>query len=248
MIWGNFTLTHIISLIVVIPIIIGLYYALHGLDRKWQIVILGILSFSGIAAIIYNLVAWNSPLEYLPLHLCSINAILLPIAVFTKNKTVGNLLLFWSLGALIALVLNNAMAEAELFSLPFSFYYFPHILEFAIPILLFKLGIIKKDIKCIISTLGITLAIFTVVHFINLWINAYCISNNICDTAGNVIHVNYMFTVTPDNPLLVLFYNIIPHPYWYLYLALPIIAIYLLTTYLPTVIRAKINQNKKENA
>ena len=248
MLWGNFSITHIISLIAIIPIIIGLYYALYKLDKKWQVIILGVLSFSGIAAIVYNLVAWNSPLEYLPFHLCSINAILLPIAVFTKNKTVGNLLLFWSLGALIALVLNNAMAEAELFSLPFSFYYFPHILEFAIPILLFKFEIIKKDIKCIISTLGITLVIFTVVHFINLGINAYCIANNVCNSAGNIIQVNYMFTVTPDNPLLALFYSIIPHSYWYLYLALPIIAIYLLITYLPMVIKAKINHNKKENA
>lgn len=237
MVWGNFTCTHFISLACAGLIIAGLYFSIFRLSEKSQTIILGILSFSGIAAIIYNLVAWNSPIEYLPFHLCSINAMLLPIVVFTKNKTLGNLLLFWSLGALAALVMNNAMASAELFSLPFCFYYFPHVLEFGIPIILFKLGIIKKDFRCLLSTIGITLGIFTAVHFINVLINNYCVANNVTDYAGNVIQVNYMFTITPDNPLLALFYGIIPNAYWYLYLALPIIAIYLTMIYLPQIIK-----------
>ena len=237
MVWGTFSLTHVVSLFAAALIIIGLYFAVRKLSRKWQTVILGILSFAGIAAIIYNLIAWNSPIEYLPLHLCSINAILLPIVVFTRNKTLGNLLLFWSLGAVFALVLNTSMAEAELFSMPFCFYYFPHVLEFGIPILLFKLGFIKKDFKCIPSTLIITLGIFIVVHFINIGINDYCIANNVVDYAGNIIQVNYMFTMFHDNiPLLSTFYAIIPHSFWYLLFALPIIAIYLGCVYLKQII------------
>ncbi len=234
--WGNFSIAHIISLFAAVAIIIALYFSIFKLSKKLQIIILGILSFSGIAAIIYNLVAWNSPIEYLPLHLCSINAILLPVVVFTRNKTLGNLLLFWSLGALVALILNNAMAETKLFSLPFCFYYFPHVLEFGIPILLFKLKLLKKDFKCLPSTLIITFGIFTVIHFINLALNSYCIDKNILDSAGNVVQVNYMFTVTPANPLLDLFYKVIPHSYWYMLLALPIIAVYLCMVYLPQII------------
>lgn len=237
MIWGTFSAAHIISLLAAVAIIVGLYFAIFKLSQKWQIIILGILSFSGIAAIIYNLVAWNSPIEYLPFHLCSINAILLPIVVFTRNKTLGNLLLFWSLGAVFALVLNTSMAEAELFSMPFNFFYFPHIFEFGIPIILFKLGIIKKDFKCIPSTLGITLGIFITVHFINLGLNAYCIANNVIDYAGNIIQVNYMFTMFHDNiPLLSTFYALIHYPFWYLLFVLPIIAIYLGVVYLKQII------------
>jgi hypothetical protein len=47
----------------------------------------------------------------------------------------------------------------------------------------------------------------------------YAVKNNIVDWAGNVISVNYMFSLSPENPLLDLFYKIIPHPYWYMYLA-----------------------------
>lgn len=237
MVWGSFGLVHILSLGAAALIIIGLYFIVRMLSLKWKTFILGILSFSGIAAIIYNLVAWSSPLEYLPFHLCSINAILLPIVVFTRNKTLGNLLLFWSLGALLALILNTSMAEAELFSMPFCFYYFPHVLEFGIPIILFKLGLIKKDFKCIPSTLVITLGIFIAVHFVNLALNSYCATNNITDYAGNLIQVNYMFTMFHDNiPLLTTFYAIIPHPFWYLLFAVPVIAVYLCCVYLNQII------------
>jgi len=96
-------------------------------------------------AMVFNLVNWGSPLEYLPLHLCSLNALVLPFAVFTRNKTLGNLLLLWSLGALAAVVVNTAQADFEVFSATFCFYFFPHVLEFGIPILLFKLGLVEKD-------------------------------------------------------------------------------------------------------
>jgi riboflavin transporter FmnP len=59
----------------------------------------------------------------------------LPIAVFTRNKALHNLLLLWSLGAVMALVVNTAQANFEIFSKTFGFYFFPHLLEFGIPIM-----------------------------------------------------------------------------------------------------------------
>jgi uncharacterized membrane protein YwaF len=207
--------------------------------------VLAVLSFSGIAAIIFNLVSWGSPLEYLPLHLCSINALLLPIVVFTRNKTLGNLLLVWCLGALAAQVVNFAQAEFELLSWTFVFYYFPHVLEFGIPILLFALGIIEKHPKYLLSTLGITMAIYTGVHLCNLWLNSYLEANQVLDSAGELIQVNYMYSIVPENPLLALFKQIMPYDYWYMYMIVPILAVYLCIVYLPQILQK--NREKVKN-
>ena len=63
------------------------------------------------------------------------------------------------IATLVALVLNFEVAETELFGEAFCFYYFPHIFEFGVPVLLFKLGLIKKDPRCIVSTLSITMVL-----------------------------------------------------------------------------------------
>ena len=241
--WGSFGAVHIATLVLGALIILGLYFGLRKASRKVQTIVLGILSFSGIGAIIYNLVVWGSPIEYLPLHLCSINAILLPIVVFSKNKTLGNMLLVWCLGALAALIVNMAQAEFEIFSWTFAFYYFPHVLEFGIPILLFVFKMVEKHPKYILSTLGFTMLIYTGVHFCNLGINAYLTSNNVLDYAGNLIQVNYMYSIIPENPLLALFKQIIPYDYWYMYMIVPILAIYLGIVYLPQILQ---NRKKKK--
>ena len=237
--WGSFGVVHIASLVLAAAIIAALYFALRKASRKTQTIVLGVLSFSGIAAIIFNLVTWGSPIEYLPLHLCSINAMLLPIVVFTRNKTLGNLLLVWCLGALAALVVNMAQAEYELMSWTFVFYYFPHVLEFGIPILLFSLGIIEKHPKYIISTIAITMVIYTGVHLCNLGINNWLEANNVQDYAGNLIQVNYMYSIVPENPLLALFKQVIPYDYWYMYMIVPILVVYLGIVYLPQILRRK---------
>ena len=231
--WGTFTPQHIISLIAAVLMGVVLYFILKKCPRHVQTIVLGVLSFSGIAAIIYNLVTWNSPLEYLPFHLCSLGAMVMPFAVFTRSKVLGNLLLLWSLGSFIAVVLNYAVAAADVFSPVFNFFYFPHVIECLIPILLFALGHVKLDARCMLSTTLITLGVYTAIHPINLAINAHCISNNIVDWAGNVIQVNYMYSIHPDagNPLLELLWSILPAQYWYMYLCVVILLVYLGTIY-----------------
>ena len=54
---------------------------------------------------------------------------------------------------------------------------------------------------------------------------------NLTDSSGELIQVNYMYSVGPDNPLLNLFYKIIPHSYWYMYLVFPILGVYLIIVY-----------------
>ena len=245
--WGSYGPIHLLSLAFAAAAVIGLYFILKNRSMMVKTIVLGILSFSGIAAIIFNLVDWNSPLEYLPLHLCSINALLLPIVVFTRNKQLGNLLLVWCLGALAALVVNQAQADFVVFSATFNFYFFPHVLEFGIPILLFKLKLVELDYKCIGSTLLLTILIYTGIHLCNVGLNAYCEANQILNSAGEVIKVNYMYSMVPENPLLALFYQWVPYEYWYLYLIFPIVLVYLVIVYSGQILRA-IKAKKKVTA
>ena len=121
--WGFFTPIHIATLLAAAAMNLGLYYFLKHKSVKVQTLFMLPFSLLGVGAIIFNLLKWGSPLEYLPLHLCSLNALVLPIAVFTRSKALGNLLLAWCLGALAALVVNMAQAEYEIFSLTFVFYF-----------------------------------------------------------------------------------------------------------------------------
>lgn len=223
------TPAHIATLAMAAAILGGLYRFLKGKNEKIQTAVLFVCSCTGLAAIVYNLLRWGSPLEYLPLHLCSINAMLLPVAVLTRSRRLGNLLLVWCLGALVALIANFEMAEAKLFGESFVFYYFPHVFEFGIPVLMLKLGLVRKDPACIGSTLTITMVIYTLVHLCNVVINHFCA------LAGNGIRVNYMFSIDPSNPLLALFHRLIPHAYWHMYPVIPIVAVYLLAVYAPEI-------------
>lgn len=230
--WGFMTPVHILTLAAAIGMNLGLYFALRGRSQKVQTIVLFVFSLSGIAAIVYNLLRWDAPLQYLPLHLCSINALVLPFAVLTRNKHLCNLLLLWSLGALVALVLNFEVTTVRLFDEVFNFYYFPHVFEFGIPVLLFRLGLAKKDVKCIPVTLSLTMLFYTFAHLCNKVINAACIA------AGDGTRVNYMFSIQPNNPLTALFYDLIPYEYWYMYLVLPIAAVYLAAVYAPELYSA----------
>ena len=236
MIWGFMTPAHIVTLVLAAVMNVALYYILKNKSQKTQTLVLLPFSLLGIAAIIYNLLMWDAPLSYLPLHLCSLNALVLPFAVFTRSKRLSNLLLLWSLGAVMAVVMNHAQANFQIRSWTFFFYFVPHVLEFAIPVLLFKLGLVEKDPRCILSTLLITVGMLTAVHFINLGLNAFFAANQITDAAGNLIQVNYMYTLVPENPVLALFQKVIPYRYWYLYGILPVIAVYLLAVYAPQLL------------
>lgn len=236
MLWGSFGTVHILSLLLGAGLIIGLFFLLRKRSAKVQTLVLGILSFSGVAAIVYNLIAWGSPYEYLPLHLCSLTAMVLPVAVFTRSKVLSNLLLLWSLGAVMALVVNTAQADFDVLSPTFFFYFFPHLLEFGIPILLFRLGLVKKDVKCVVSTLLITLCVYTLIHFANVLLNNYFATNEICNPSGAIVQVNYMYSIRPENPLLALFWSWFPHPYAYMLPVVLIVLIYLGLVYLKQII------------
>ncbi len=246
--WGApFGIVHLITLAVAAVLIIGFYFLFKYLPERIRYIGLLALSLPGILGIIYNLIAWGSPLEYLPFHMCSIASILLPIAVISLNRHVGNLLLVWCLGSILALIFTDAQAGYEIPSAVFFIYYVPHVFEFAVTIYLFAFGYIKKDYKCIPVTVGLTVAIYTAVHLVNLALNHYCAVNNIVDYEGNVLTFNYMFSMTPTTSIFQLFWNILPYEYWYMYVAVVILVVYLVVLYLPQIIRAAKEKKAAKN-
>lgn len=218
MMWGQFGILHILTLIAAAGIIVGLYFVLKRASGRTQDLVLGMLSFSGIVAVVYNYIVHGS----LPLQMCSLTALLLPVLVFTKNQVVGNLLLLWGLGAGAALVYNVNVAAAPIFGTAFNLYYFPHVMECGIPWLMLLLGKVKKHPKYILATLGITAATYTVVHFINL-----------------ALDTNYMYSMGPTTPLAQLLWDLLPCRYWYMYLLIPIVAVFFLAVFTPEQRRKK---------
>ena len=246
--WGSFGSVHFATLVFAAALLALTYLLLKNKSLKIQLTVLGIMSFMGNAATIYNLLAWGEPLDYLPLHLCALNGLLLPIAVYTRNKNLCNLLLLWSLGAFVALVANGTMANAEIFGWPFFFYYFAHITELGVPLLLFGLGLVEKDHRCVGSTLVITWGTYTAIYGINKLINALCAMYQVTRADGSIVQVNYMYSMGPIDPLSGALWKILPYEYWYMLLAMPIVAVYLLGLYMPQIMarrREKQNVAKK---
>ena len=225
--WGTFTPQHIATLLLSIAVIVGLHFLLRKCAPKTQTVTLFVLSFAGIVAVVFNLLMWGFPLEYLPLHMCSIHALLLPATVLSKNRILGSLTLLWCLGAALALIVNTGQADFVIPSATFFFFYIPHTLEIAVPVLLFTTGLIRFDFRTTPITVALTMGIYTAVHFANLALNGYVQANGILNYFGEIARLNYMFSLSPDgNPLLELFWQVIPYPYWYMYGAIPLIVLY----------------------
>lgn len=237
--WGHFSTAHITSLILVVVIGVLGYFLLRKKSEIVQKYFMIGLSMPGIFAIIYNLIAYGNPIEYLPLHMCSIAAILLPIAVIRKNNIIGNLLLIWGVGSLSALIFNQLAADYLLFSMEWFIFLIPHACEVIVIVYMFLLKHIKLHPKYIISSIVLTIVIYTIIHFCNIGINEICIANNLLDPNGELIQVNFMFSLVPEIPALELMYGLIPYKYWYMYSFGISIAIYLSLIYIPVYLVEK---------
>lgn len=242
--WGSFGFWHILSLIVAAGLIFGLFFLLRKRSEKIRTAVLFVLSLWGIAAIIYNLTMWNTPLEYLPLHLCSINAMILPAAVLAHKtrfgQFLGNLLPIYSIGAACAVIFNSGQADFELFSPVFLMYYLPHVLEFAIPWLLISFGMIKIRPVYIAPCVGATALLYTGVHFTNIALNNYFAANAVLNYLGEPVRVNYMYSLGhANNPALAFFWNLCPYNYYYMYMIFPVIIIIYLLMNIPEFSRLR---------
>ena len=230
MTWGSFSTTHLLTLALAILVNILIYLVLKRNTRSKQILALFLFSLISAGFLVYRIIVNNSDLlRNLPLSFWAFNVILLPFAVLIRGKRLCNLLLIWSAGSILALIFNSNMANIEIFSFEFAMYYTIHVFGAGIPLLLFELNLVKRETKTVKPTLFATLFAYTVVHLVNLAINS---ANGWTVNNG----VNYMSTLAPNSSLLRFFYALMPLPYWYMVLVLPLLLVYVLYWYLPEIL------------
>ncbi len=252
MTWGTFTIQHMLSLAAIVAFAVSLHFILKRLSEKAKICVLFAVSLVGVAAVLYDLVRWSQPLLYLPLHLCSLNALIIPFAVLTRNKLAAHLTLVWSLGAMLVLVVNTGQAYYVMFSEAFWVFVLCHTVDVSVPALLFTTGLVEFNIKKSPAVIGTTMAAYTCVHFINLGINKY-LAQQASDLAtyararAAVQQVNYMYSLGDEgNAAFAFFRQIIPADYWHMYLIAPIIAAFLFAIHFGIKLYRKAKAKKEE--
>lgn len=246
--WGSYTPAHFVTLALFPLTVLALYFLLRRRRARTQKIVLTLCSLWGIAAIIYNLVSWGRPLEYLPLHLCSLTAILLPLAVLTEKPLFQNMLPLFGIGAAFAVICNQGAANFRITTWVFVFYYVPHLFECSVPIVLMLLRRFSPSPRYILPVMGTTFGIYTLVHFCNLAVNRLLLFQGVTDGSGKPATVNYMFSLAPEGiPPLEFFWRLIPHPYFYMLLAVPAAAGILLLTDLPGMLARRRGKQKNNN-
>ena len=152
----------------------------------------------------------------LPLHLCNINMLLIPVAVLTKKRALLSFCFFVGpLGATMALIVPGVGFSGYSLLLPRMLgYYGTHFAIIIEAIALMTFGFYQPRFRdlplTVLAIVAITLAMFGV--------------NMLMRASGLNPKANYFYSVeTEGNPLLEIFYGWLPVPF--LYLLLPCIGI-----------------------
>ncbi len=162
----------------------------------------------------------------LPLQLCNINMLLIPIAVLKKNKAMMSFSFFVGpLGALMALVMPGNGFDGYSLLLPRMLgYYGTHFMVFIEGLALVTFGLYRPRLRDLPRTVLTILLISLVIFVINLLLR----------WSGLHPKANYFFSVeTEGNFLLEIFHRLLPYPYLYLLPCLGILVPYMLLIVTP---------------
>lgn len=144
----------------------------------------------------------------LPLHLCNIHMILMPIAVASNKRSLLAFCFFIApLGAIMALIMPGLGFSGYSILLPRMLgYYGTHFMVVVEAFLLYTLDFYKPEYKDIFRAL-LTMLIVS--------IGIFCI-NLILRFTGACADSNYFYLMDPEgNPILKLLYSFIPYPFLY---------------------------------
>ena len=162
----------------------------------------------------------------LPLQLCNINMILVPVAVLTKKRPLMSFCFFLGpLGALMALTMPCAGFDCYSILLPRMLgYYITHWMVFFGGISVCSFGLYKPEFRDILPTALTALVLAFVIFLVDMLMRS----------TGLHPYANYFYAVeTEGNFILDLFYGFLPYPFLYL---LPCILILLPYTLIVTAL------------
>ena len=175
----------------------------------------------------------------LPLQLCNINMLLIPVAVLKKNRAMMSFCFFVGpLGALMALIMPGNGFDGYSLLLPRMLgYYGTHFMIFIEGLALVTFGLYRPRLRdlpgTVLTILLISLAIF-VINLLLRW-------------SGLHPKANYFFSVeTEGNFLLELFHRLLPFPYLYLLPSLCILVPYMLLIALPFELADRAQRKKNQ--
>ena len=234
--WGPF---HIFTLICPFILFGILFFTLRKQKMIVRQIVCSCVALVGIVFLILDMThdtEWLS--AHLPFHLCAMNGFMLPFVIMFRNKKLGNMLVLWSVGAIMAMIFNLTEVNYTTDNLNLWIYFISHLVQATLPLTIVLLKIIDYDYRTIPSTLIITFCAYSVCHLINMELNDYyfLIDDNRV--------INYMFSYTHENnPVLMFFYSFLPYPYLYMLPCIPVLFIFECIRYSPQIIKALKNKN-----
>lgn len=162
-----------------------------------------------------------SIVDMLPFHLCALNAIVMPIAVFKKNKTLLNYMYAIALPAAAAAMLTPAVSyygRYFYFSWQILFFFIDHGLMTLVPVLAISSGLMRPDAKMLPRILLLFLAYSACIYAVN-----------------KLLGENFMFLNYPDEGTVMAFFAKYMGNPGYLAAMAALTAIIVVSMYLPWI-------------
>ncbi len=128
--FNEFTLFGPLHLLIILALIVGILLVfLFRSDKRLRYILAAVLIIQIVAFNSKHLINGTYSIEnYLPFHLCTLSAIIAPIALLTKNKLLQTLLLFWGfIPALLAILLPDVSRTENFTTFRFWEFFVSHI-------------------------------------------------------------------------------------------------------------------------
>jgi len=164
-----------------------LYRKLEQTGRKhWRFLIAGLLIADEVYKMALLTCGGGYTLDYLPLHLCSINIFIIAIHTFKQSKILDNFLYTICIPGAISALLFPSWSSLPLTSGMHQHSFTVHILLAMYPFVLAVNGDIKPELKGLAKSLGLLVLMAIPICGVNFWLDT-----------------NYMFLMyaEPGNPL-----------------------------------------------
>jgi len=238
MIVEPFNLTHIIT-IIILPVLCFFtidFFLKNRSEKAKRNVLLILCCFNALLYLFYKIVQAHDPLynfnifTNLPLHFCNINLILLPLAIFFRNKHLMAYQLYFGvvLAALALVTVDPSFRSKPIFEFTCIVYFYYHSMLVILPLILIKFKLYTPSFKVVWQPTLILVFLTFVMHIVNIIFRA----------TGLAVESNYFFTYGLKGDFFTeLFWSILPYNFFFLLPSLLLFVPYIILITLPFHVR-----------